>query len=167
MINPAARTPAPGRIAFATGLGGALCLFALGLGMLFDRPSAQLVPPAEEAEIQGPRLPVGALTYMPLPDPIHATIRGGRRQLTLKLAFAVEGQRLDLLAMADMLRKDVPLLVLDLTEALRACDEAEPSIDAFRRALPEALRAVANGRYGTEDLPDPVFEVMIPHFVLY
>ncbi|MGP3697161.1 hypothetical protein [Rhodobacter sp. NSM] len=166
MSRTAASRPPSTAAAFALGAAGSLALFALGLGMTLDRPGTQSISEAEDSATEGPRQPVGSLTYLPLPEPINATIRGNNRQLTLELAFAVEGQRMDLLSMADMLRKDVPLLMVELAQAVLVCDESQPTLEAFRRALPEHLRTVVNERYATADLPDPVFEVMVTFFAV-
>ncbi|AZB55187.1 hypothetical protein EBL89_07640 [Cereibacter sphaeroides] len=156
---------ASSRLLFSLGLALPLGLFGAGLARLLDRPPVSLLPPAPVEEA-GPRRPEGPLTYLPLPAPIHATIRGGRRQLTIQASFAVETGQIGLAEMASMLKTDLPLLTVELAEALRACDEAQPSLDAFRRALPDALRAAANARYGTPEAPEPVFEALLTDFLV-
>ncbi|WYK04230.1 hypothetical protein DWF04_014435 [Cereibacter sphaeroides f. sp. denitrificans] len=153
------------RLLFSLGLALPLGLFGAGLARLLDRPAVSLLPPAP-AEA-APRRPAGPLTYLPLPAPVHATIRGGQRQLTIQVSFAVEAGRIDLASMASMLKTDLPLLTVELAEALRACDEAQPSLDAFRRALPEALRAAVNARYATAEAPEPVFEALLTDFIVH
>lgn len=78
----------------------------------------------------------------------------------------METGQIGLAEMASMLKTDLPLLTVELAEALRACDEAQPSLDAFRRALPNALRAAVNARYGTPEAPEPVFEALLTDFLV-
>ncbi|SNX67795.1 hypothetical protein SAMN05878503_101433 [Cereibacter ovatus] len=147
------------RVIFGAALAGPLVLFGLGMGVTIYRTT-----PAAPVEVEEKTGPEGALTYLPLPDPISATIRGGTRTLDLRVTFAVEGERLDMMAMHKLLLGDLPLLMVELTEAVRICDEAQPSLEAFRRALPGVLRDVANSRYGTAEVPDPVYEALITDF---
>ncbi|WP_096785559.1 hypothetical protein [Rhodobacter sp. CZR27] len=150
-------------IPFGLGLCGTLVLFGLGLGLALQAPSPPPEPAPEPGEAAGP---AGPLTYMPLPEPILASVRDNRRQLTLRVVFAVDGTGLDLPAMAGKLRADIPLLVAELAEAVRLCDETQPTIEAFRRALPAALREVVNARYGTEAAPAPVYEALLTEFIV-
>lgn len=104
--------------------------------------------------------------YVDLPEPLTVATVQNQARMQVSLAVLIRGNLLELAGMDDAItQKSKRIMAEMLIEAEEMVAEGADS-DRLHRDLPERLRQVINGAIGTEDLPEPVAEVLITSMAL-
>lgn len=149
------------KILFILGATVPTLAFAIATAMAFvtTKPEWAKTEAAEAAVARPPA------TYVPLDEPIDLGLYQGRIRLSVTLAFSVRLEPLQLLDLSgrvtkvrDAIRSEITAAILEIAEDETTSKDLGPRL---RAALPTPLKDIVNQNLATEDLPEPVDEVLI------